>query len=72
MPEPVLETRGLNIRFGGHVAVDGVSAAFHGGKVAARHHQRVDARPVDPAERGLDHAGVHLADGVGVGCAQAF
>ena len=24
MPEPVLETRGLTIRFGGHVAVDGV------------------------------------------------
>jgi len=25
---PVLETHGLTIRFGGHVAVDGVSCAF--------------------------------------------
>src|SRR4029078_12568004 len=37
MPEPVLETRGLTIRFGGHVAVDGVSAAFHAGTVSAIH-----------------------------------
>lgn len=28
---PVLETRGLTIRFGGHTAVDHVSCAFHGG-----------------------------------------
>src|SRR5258705_3461199 len=35
MPEPVLETRGLTIRFGGHVAVDGVSAAFHAGTLTA-------------------------------------
>src|SRR5689334_25295332 len=31
MTTPVLETRELTIRFGGHVAVDGVSAAFHAG-----------------------------------------
>jgi len=35
MPEPVLETRGLTIRFGGHVAVDDVSAAFHAGTLTA-------------------------------------
>ena len=35
-PEPpVLETRGLTIRFGGHVAVDGVSCAFHPGTLTA-------------------------------------
>ena len=31
----VLETRGLTIRFGGHVAVDGVSCAFHPGTLTA-------------------------------------
>ena len=35
MAHPVLETRGLTIRFGGHVAVDGVSAAFHAGTLTA-------------------------------------
>ena len=29
--EPVLETRGLTINFGGHVAVNQVSCAFHAG-----------------------------------------
>ena len=32
---PVLETRDLTIRFGGHVAVDGVSCAFHPGTLTA-------------------------------------
>jgi branched-chain amino acid transport system ATP-binding protein len=32
---PVLETRGLTIRFGGHVAVDGVSCAFRPGTLTA-------------------------------------
>ena len=35
MSQPVLETRDLTIRFGGHVAVDGVSAAFHAGTLTA-------------------------------------
>lgn len=35
MSKPVLETRGLTIRFGGHLAVDGVSAAFHAGTLTA-------------------------------------
>jgi branched-chain amino acid transport system ATP-binding protein len=35
MPHPVLETRGLTIRFGGHVAVDDVSAAFRAGTLTA-------------------------------------
>jgi len=35
VPQPVLETRGLTIRFGGHVAVDQVSAAFHAGTLTA-------------------------------------
>ena len=35
MAKPVLETRGLTIRFGGHVAVDNVSAAFHAGTLTA-------------------------------------
>jgi branched-chain amino acid transport system ATP-binding protein len=35
MPEPVLQTRGLTIRFGGHVAVDDVSAAFGAGTLTA-------------------------------------
>src|SRR5213595_867215 len=35
MPHPVLETRGLTIRFGGHIAVDAVSAAFHAGTLTA-------------------------------------
>jgi branched-chain amino acid transport system ATP-binding protein len=35
MAHPVLETRGLTIRFGGHVAVDSVSAAFHAGTLTA-------------------------------------
>mgnify|MGYP001351671382 CR=1 FL=1 len=32
---PALETRALTVRFGGHVAVDAVSAAFHDGEVTA-------------------------------------
>jgi branched-chain amino acid transport system ATP-binding protein len=32
---PVLETRELTIRFGGHVAVDAVSCAFHAGTLTA-------------------------------------
>lgn len=32
---PVLETRGLTIRFGGHAAVDDVSCAFHRGSLTA-------------------------------------
>jgi branched-chain amino acid transport system ATP-binding protein len=32
---PVLETRDLTIRFGGHVAVDSVSCAFHAGTLTA-------------------------------------
>ncbi len=32
---PALETRGLTIRFGGHVAVDGVSCAFQPGTLTA-------------------------------------
>ena len=32
---PVLETRDLTIRFGGHVAVDGVSCSFHPGSLTA-------------------------------------
>ena len=32
---PVLETDGLTIRFGGHVAVDAVSCAFHRGSLTA-------------------------------------
>ena len=35
MHHPVLETRGLTIRFGGHVAVDGVSAVFRAGTLTA-------------------------------------
>jgi branched-chain amino acid transport system ATP-binding protein len=35
MAQPVLETRGLTVRFGGHVAVDGVSAAFDAGTLTA-------------------------------------
>ena len=35
MSQPVVETRGLTIRFGGHVAVDTVSAAFHAGTLTA-------------------------------------
>jgi len=35
MPEPVLATRDLSIRFGGHMAVDAVSAAFHAGTLTA-------------------------------------
>jgi branched-chain amino acid transport system ATP-binding protein len=35
MAEPVLETRGLTIRFGGHVAVDDVSATFRAGTLTA-------------------------------------
>ncbi|NEX63719.1 ABC transporter ATP-binding protein [Noviherbaspirillum galbum] len=33
--QPALETRGLTIRFGGHVAVSDVSAAFHAGTLTA-------------------------------------
>jgi branched-chain amino acid transport system ATP-binding protein len=32
---PVLSTHGLTVRFGGHVAVNGVSAAFHPGTLTA-------------------------------------
>jgi branched-chain amino acid transport system ATP-binding protein len=32
---PSLETRGITIRFGGHVAVDAVSCAFHPGELTA-------------------------------------
>jgi branched-chain amino acid transport system ATP-binding protein len=32
---PVLSTRGLTVRFGGHVAVNGVSADFHPGSLTA-------------------------------------
>lgn len=32
---PVLETRDLTIRFGGHVAVDGVTCAFHRGTLTS-------------------------------------
>src|SRR5690242_16926833 len=35
MSAPVLETRDLTIRFGGHVAVDGVSCAFQSGTLTA-------------------------------------
>ena len=35
MTGPVLETRDLTVRFGGHVAVDGVSATFHKGTLTA-------------------------------------
>ncbi|MBN8939589.1 MAG: ABC transporter ATP-binding protein [Rhizobiales bacterium] len=35
MSTPVLETRDLTIRFGGHVAVDSVSCAFHAGQLTA-------------------------------------
>ena len=35
MERPVLETRGLTIRFGGHVAVDDVSCAFAPGTLTA-------------------------------------
>ena len=33
--EPVLQTHDLTVRFGGHVAVDRVSAAFHAGTLTA-------------------------------------
>ena len=32
---PTLETRDLTIRFGGHIAVDGVSSAFRPGELTA-------------------------------------
>ncbi len=35
MAVPVLETRDLTVRFGGHVAVDHVSCAFHAGTLTA-------------------------------------
>ncbi len=35
MEHPVLETHGLSIRFGGHVAVDGVSCLFRAGTLTA-------------------------------------
>ena len=35
MSKPVLETRGLTVRFGGHVAVDSVSAVFRAGTLTA-------------------------------------
>ncbi|UWQ21949.1 ABC transporter ATP-binding protein [Jannaschia sp. W003] len=35
MPDPLLETRGLTVRFGGHVAVDAVTCAFAPGTITA-------------------------------------
>ena len=35
MPSPLLETRDLTVRFGGHVAVDTVSCGFHAGELTA-------------------------------------
>jgi branched-chain amino acid transport system ATP-binding protein len=35
MSKPVLETKGLTVRFGGHVAVDNVSAVFDAGTLTA-------------------------------------
>ena len=35
MSKPTLETRGLTVRFGGHVAVDAVSCAFEQGTLTA-------------------------------------
>ncbi|MCV2887414.1 ABC transporter ATP-binding protein [Ruegeria aquimaris] len=35
MPSPILATEGLTVRFGGHVAVDTVSCAFHTGELTA-------------------------------------
>jgi branched-chain amino acid transport system ATP-binding protein len=35
MPVPSVETRDLTVRFGGHVAVDAVSCAFHPGTLTA-------------------------------------
>src|SRR5262245_19459732 len=35
MPQPTLETRGLTVRFGGHVAVDSVSCACQRGTLTA-------------------------------------
>src|SRR5579872_6083646 len=32
---PILETRGLTVRFGGHLAVNAVSCAFHPGTLTA-------------------------------------
>ncbi len=32
---PVIETRGLSVRFGGHTAIDQVSCAFHQGTLTA-------------------------------------
>jgi branched-chain amino acid transport system ATP-binding protein len=34
-PHPVLSTQGLTVRFGGHVAVNGVTAQFHPGTLTA-------------------------------------
>ncbi|TNF22691.1 MAG: ABC transporter ATP-binding protein [Rhodobacteraceae bacterium] len=35
MTGPLLETQGLTVRFGGHVAVDAVTCAFHAGELTA-------------------------------------
>ncbi|MEP4035347.1 MULTISPECIES: ABC transporter ATP-binding protein [unclassified Pseudophaeobacter] len=35
MTEPILKTRDLTVRFGGHVAVDAVTCAFHPGELTA-------------------------------------
>ncbi len=35
MSQPVLETRDLTVRFGGHVAVDHISCTFHTGELTA-------------------------------------
>ncbi|GAA6162307.1 ABC transporter ATP-binding protein [Pelagimonas sp. KU-00592-HH] len=35
MTQTLLETHGLTVRFGGHVAVDAVSSAFHAGELTA-------------------------------------
>ena len=35
MTQAVLETEGLSVRFGGHVAVDNVTSTFHAGELTA-------------------------------------
>ncbi|MEP4998082.1 MAG: ABC transporter ATP-binding protein, partial [Pseudophaeobacter sp.] len=35
MTQPILKTRDLTVRFGGHVAVDAVSCAFNAGELTA-------------------------------------
>ena len=45
---------------------------LHGREVAAGNHQRLDVGAIDAGERGLRHACIHLADGIGVGGAEAL